>query len=171
MNWLKSFWLRIFPEKKAGLPPLKALPAPSDTTNQSRMAFWKQAINATFQPGAQELVVYFCVTRSASRARLIQQQALTQSMVRQADCKAEVLRLVGWQFDKPSVIVEVRATSERAWACEQVTTVGMREPFGYVVLASVFAPGLVNSMTMNKAELFRAPVRFALAEDSTYVRV
>jgi len=146
-------------------------PFQTTSSTEARIAFWKNTIGANFQPEAQELIVYFCVTRSASRAQTIQQRVLTLPEVDQADCKAEVLRLVGWEFDKPRVTVEVRATSELAWACEQINEMGLREPFGYIVLSSVFAPGLINSMTVARSELVKGPVRFSLSEDSSYLRV
>jgi hypothetical protein len=138
---------------------------------QDRGAFWKSSISARFRPGVQELIIYFCVSRSASRAQRIQQGVLEQPESKQTECKAEVLRLVGWEFDRPHITVEIKAKTSTSWDCCQINENGLREPFGYIVLSTVYALGLVNSFTIHRNDLLRRAVRFQLTENSGCTRL
>ncbi|WP_287129653.1 hypothetical protein [Candidatus Cyanaurora vandensis] len=175
LKWLSSLFVakEAAPSVLTVAPRVPPSPAPTrqPTSSETRIAFWQNAISANFRPEMQELVIYFCVTRSASRAQNIQQSVLGQPEIAEFPCRAEVLRLVGWEFDKPHVMIQVSATGEQAWTCEQVNEAGLREPFGYVVLSSAYTAGLVNSMTIARHELRERSVRFLLNEDSSCLRL
>jgi hypothetical protein len=125
---------------------------------------WKPTISGRLQPELQELVIYFNVLRSESRASRIQQ------MIQQAGGKAEVLRLVGWELDQPNVTIEVHATPTGHWQCQQHEAAGEREPYGYVVISSTFGVGLINSLSIPYGQL-RNHVCFQLDDRSQWTRV
>jgi hypothetical protein len=156
-------------ERPAALQPdvqkvaiLNALPVERDSSFQ---VFWKNSISGVFNASAEELVIYFCVSRSASRARKTQQQIQSEGG------SAEVLRLVGWDLEHPAVAVEVSVTGPAMWECRQLRMEGVREPFGYVVLSSAYSTGVVNSFSIRHEDLYKNPVRFLLDEHSACVRL
>ncbi len=178
LTFLKQFLAVVFSAPKAEvvrvpIPHISALdPTPTGPTSQGgSSSFWKSSITAQFRPGVRELVIYFCVSRSASRAQQIQQMVLAQPALQEAECKAEILRLVGWEFDKPHVTVEVTSLANKLWRCRQVNETGIREPFGYIVLSSVYAPGLVSSFTVAREDLKDNSVRFQLSDNSAITRL
>jgi hypothetical protein len=130
-----------------------------------KQEFWKPTITGRLQPGLQELVIYFNVLRSESRAYR------TQQMIQQAGGKAEVLRLVGWELDQPNVTIEVNATRTGNWKCQQHEAAGKREPYGYVVMSSVFGVGLINSLTIPYGQLKDRSLCFQLDDRSQWTRV
>ncbi|MGA7953180.1 MAG: hypothetical protein WCA07_06610 [Gloeobacterales cyanobacterium] len=127
--------------------------------------FWKPTITGRLQPDLQELVIYFNVLRSESRAYK------TQQMIQRAGGKAEVLRLVGWEFYQPHVTITVKATDTGNWKCQQHEAAGKREPYGYVVMSSVFRVGLVNSLTIPHRQLKNHSLRFQLDDRSQWTRI
>jgi hypothetical protein len=126
---------------------------------------WKPTISGRLQPELQELVIYFHVLRSESRAYR------TQQMIQQAGGKAEVLRLVGWELDQPDVTIEVNATNTGDWKCQQQETAGKQEPYGYVVLSSVFGIGLINSLSIPYEQIKNRSLYFRLDDRSQWTRV
>jgi hypothetical protein len=166
---MKAFSLFSMGERPMALQPdvkqvamLNALPVERESGFQ---VFWKNSIAGVFNQSAKELVIYFCVSRSASRARKTQQQ------IQAAGGSAEILRLVGWDLENPSVAVEVNVTGPATWECRQLRMEGVREPFGYVILSSTYSPGVVNSFSIRHEDLYRNPVRFLLDEHSACVRL
>jgi hypothetical protein len=170
----KAFSLFSLGEKPMGAQPtalqpgakkvelFNTLPVQRDSGFQ---VFWKNSISGLFNPGSEELIIYFCVSRSASRARKTQQQIQAEGGA------AEILRLVGWDLENPAVAVEVGVTGPETWECRQLKMEGVREPFGYVILSSSYAPGMINSFSIRYEELYRQPVRFLLDEHSSCVRL
>jgi hypothetical protein len=166
---IKAFSLFTMGDRPAALQPdvqkvaiLNALPVVRDSGFQ---VFWKNSIAGIFNARAEELIIYFCVSRSASRARKTQQQIQAEGG------SAEVLRLVGWDLENPAVAVEVSVTGPAMWECRQLRMEGVREPFGYVVLSSSYSTGVVNSFSVRHEDLYRNPVRFLLDENSSCVRL
>jgi hypothetical protein len=141
---------------------LNALPVERDYGFQ---VFWKNSISGVFNASAEELVIYFCVSRSASRARKTQQQIQSEGG------SAEILRLVGWDLEHPAVAVEVSVTGPAMWECRQLRMEGVREPFGYVILSSSYSTGVVNSFSIRHEDLYKNPVRFLLDENSACMRL
>ena len=127
--------------------------------------FWKGAISGEFRKDTQELIIYFYVSRSASRAQSFKQEISAQGG------SAKVLRLVSWDYTNPCVSLEVRAIGPETWECKQIKTAGIREPFGYVVLSSSYVKGLVNSLTIVRRELHQHPIRFQVDENSNCIRL
>ncbi len=161
---MKAFSLFSMGERPMTLPPdvkqvamLNASPVERESGFQ---VFWKNSISGVFNQSAEELVIYFCVSRSASRARKTQQQ------IQAAGGSAEILRLVGWDLENPAVAVEVSVTGPAMWECRQLRMEGVREPFGYVILSSTYSVGVVNSFSIRHEDLYRNPVRFLLDENS-----
>ncbi len=141
--------------------PRSAPPQKSKTVQQ---AFWKSSISGQLQPGLQDLVIYFHVLRSKTRAYR------TQQIIQKAGGKAEVLRLVGWELDQPSVTIEVKA-SETRWKCQQREAAGKEEPYGYVVMSSIFGIGLINSLSIPYEQLKNRSLCFQLDDHSQWTRV
>jgi hypothetical protein len=132
--------------------------------------FWRSEITGTLHPQDSFILLYFCVCRTASAACRIQKAVLERLQSTNAQTnKAEILRLVAWDHEVPHVCLEVSQSNDR-WVCKQRNEFGVREPFGYVVLTTAFAPGLLNSLRLTTAELSGPPVRYLLREDSTCVR-
>jgi hypothetical protein len=127
--------------------------------------FWKGSISGAFRKDTQELVIYFYVSRSASRAQTFKQEIAAEGG------SAEVLRLVSWDYNNPCVSLEVSAVGPETWECMQIKTEGIREPFGYVVLSSSYVKGLVNSLTIVRRELYQHPMRFQVDENSNCTRL
>jgi hypothetical protein len=160
----------FFPRKPVPIDPISIIP---DATAQAPLVkeevlspvFWQGSVSGNFQVDSKELVIYFYVSRSASRAQKLKQE------ISSAGGSVEVLRLVGWDFSKPCVILAVHATSRATWECEQIQTEGIREPFGYVVISSSYVPGLVNSVSIVHEELYKHVVRFQVDENSVCVRL
>jgi hypothetical protein len=166
---MKAFSLFTMGERPPSLQPgvekvaqLNALPIERESGFQ---VFWKNSISGIFNQGTEELVIYFCVSRSANRARKTQQQ------IQAAGGSAEILRLVGWDLENPAVAVEVSVTGPVMWECRQLRMEGAREPFGYVILSSTYSTGVVNSFSMRHEDLYKHPVRFLLDENSACVRL
>jgi hypothetical protein len=166
---MKAFSLFTMGDRSAALQPdaqklaiLNALPAGG---NSGFQVFWKNSISGIFNAHAKELVIYFCVSRSASRARKTQQQIQAEGG------SAEILRLVGWDLENPAVAVEVSVTGPTMWECRQIKMEGVREPFGYVILSSSYSTGVINSFSIRYEDLYRNPVRFLLDENSSCTRL
>jgi hypothetical protein len=147
---------------KASVPT--ARPAISEKEVPSSV-FWKGSISGEFRKDTQELIIYFYVSRSASRAQTFKQE------ISAAGGSAEVLRLVSWDYTNPCVSLEVSAIGPETWECTQIKTEGIREPFGYVVLSSSYVKGLVNSLTIVRRELYQHPMRFQVDEKSNCIRL
>ena len=148
--------------QKASVPPSR--PAASEKEVPSSV-FWKGSIAGEFRKDTQELIIYFYVSRSASRAQTFKQE------ISAAGGSAEVLRLVSWDYTNPCVSLEVSAIGPETWECMQIKTEGIREPFGYVVLSSSYVKGLVNSLTIVRRELYNHPMRFQVDEKSNCIRL
>lgn len=128
--------------------------------------FWRSEITGVLYPHESFLILYFCVCRTASAACRIQKAVLERMSSTSNDAKAEILRLVGWDLEVPHVVLEVSINNSR-WVCKQRNEFGVREPFGYVVLTTAFAPGLLNSIRLTSDELHGPPIRYLLKEDSS----
>lgn len=170
LNLLKKIVDRFFLKKRTPVEPVNIIPdatihAPLIKEEVLSSVFWQGSVSGNFQVDFKELIIYFYVSRSASRAQKLKQE------ISAAGGSVEVLRLVGWDFSKPCVVLEVHATSKETWECEQIQTEGIREPFGYVVLSSSYVPGVVNSVSISREELYRHPVRFQVDENSVCVRL
>lgn len=154
-------------ELPAASPPVRRTPlSPSrPIIRQTEREFWKPTITGRLLPDVQELVIYFNVLRSENRAYKIQQ------MIQQAGGSAEVLRLVGWELDQPHVTIEVTATNTGSWECQQREAAGKREPYGYVVMSSIFGIGLINSLTIPYRQLKNRSLCFQLDDQSQWTRV
>ncbi|MGA7953933.1 MAG: hypothetical protein WCA07_10485 [Gloeobacterales cyanobacterium] len=148
--------------QKASLP--SARPAISKKVDP-RSIFWKGSISGEFRKDAQELIIYFYVSRSASRAQTLKQEISAQGG------SAEILRLVSWDYSNTSIFLEVRALGHERWECVQIKTEGIREPFGYIVLSSCYVKGLVNSFIIVRRELYQHPMRFQVDENSNCIRL
>jgi hypothetical protein len=143
----------------------KAVTSISTASEKENSIFWKASISGEFRKDIQELVIYFYVSRSASRARTFKQE------ISVAGGSAEVLRLVSWDYSNPCVSLEVSAIGPETWECVQIKTEGIREPFGYLVLSSSYVKGLVNSFTVVRQELYKHPMRFQVDESSNCTRL
>ncbi len=132
---------------------------------QTEREFWKPTITGNLWPNLQELVIYCNVLRSESRAYK------TQQMIQKAGGNAEVLRLVGWELDQPHVTIEVTATNTGSWTCQQREAAGKREPYGYIVMSSIFGIGLINSLTIPYGQLRNRSLCFQLDDQSQWTRV
>jgi hypothetical protein len=144
----------------------KAMTSPVSTASERENSiFWKASISGEFRKDIQELVIYFYVSRSASRAQTFKQEIFA------AGGSAEVLRLVSWDYSNPCVSLEVSAIGPETWECVQIKTEGIREPFGYLVLSSSYVKGLVNSFTVVRRELYQHPMRFQVDESSNCTRL
>lgn len=140
-------------------------PSASTSSEKETSIFWKASISGEFRKDRKELVIYFYVSRSASRAQTFKQE------ISAAGGSAEVLRLVSWDYSNPCVSLEVTAIGPETWECVQIKTEGIREPFGYLVLSSSYVKGLVNSLTVVRQELYRHPIRFQVDENSNCIRL
>jgi hypothetical protein len=147
---------------KASVPT--ARPAVSKKVDPQSI-FWKVSISDEFRKDAQELIIYFYVSRSASRAQTLMQEISAKGG------SAEILRLVSWDYSNTSVFLEVRAIGHERWECVQIKTGGIREPFGYIVLSSCYVKGLVNSLIIVRRELYQHPMRFQVDENSNCIRL
>jgi hypothetical protein len=165
-----SWFLGLF-QKPTKTPQSASTPTVVAQQKTVPSSFWKSFITARFRPGMRELTVYFCVTRSATRAQRLQQAVIDLPELKEAECKAEILRLVGWEFHKPHITLEIISRTKNIWECSQVNELGIREPFGYVVLSTVYVAGMVNSLTVSYEEVQRQPVRFLLSENSTCLKL
>lgn len=155
-------------EAKTSVSQIASLPAPRPAISEKEVAspvFWKGSISGEFRKDTQELIIYFYVSRSASRAQSFKQEISAQGG------SAKVLRLVSWDYTNPCVSLEVRAIGPETWECKQIKTAGIREPFGYVVLSSSYVKGLVNSLTIVRRELHQHPIRFQVDENSNCIRL
>ena len=165
----KNLWVKIRSlfslEERPTVIPMSPARRSAPPEALPKQEFWKPTITGRLQPGFQELVIYFNVLRSESRAYR------TQQMIQQAGGKAEVLRLVGWELDQPNVTIEVNATRTGNWKCQQHEAAGKREPYGYVVMSSVFGVGLINSLTIPYGQLKDRSLRFQLDDRSQWTRV
>ncbi len=140
-------------------------PSISVSSERESSVFWKGSISGAFRKDTQELIIYFYVSRSASRAQTFKQEIAAEGG------SAEVLRLVSWDYNNPCVSLEVSAIGPETWECTQIKTEGIREPFGYVVLSSSYVKGLVNSLTIVRRELYQHPMRFQVDEKSNCTRL
>jgi hypothetical protein len=155
-------------EAKTSVSQIASLPAPRPAISEKEVAssvFWKGSISGEFRKDTQELIIYFYISRSASRAQTFKQEISAEGG------SAEVLRLVSWDYTNPCVSLEVRAIGPERWECAQIKTEGIREPFGYVVLSSSYVKGLVNSLTIVRRELYQHPMRFQVDENSNCIRL
>ncbi len=164
---IKRVLKHLLPPKatKTNVSP-KAIASPIFTSSERETSiFWKASISGEFRKDVQELVIYFYVSRSASRAQTFKQE------ISAAGGSAEVLRLVSWDYSNPCVSLEVSAIGPETWECVQIKTEGIREPFGYLVLSSSYVKGLVNSLTVVRQELYKHPMRFQVDENSNCTRL
>jgi hypothetical protein len=167
-NLLGKIRTLFAPEEKLAASPLvqsTALSPSKPIIRQTEREFWKPTITGQLRPDGQELVIYFNVLRSESRAYK------TQQMIQHAGGNAEVLRLVGWELDQPHVTIEVNATDTGSWECQQREAAGKREPYGYVVMSSIFGIGLTNSLTIPYVQLKNRSLCFQLDDQSQWTRV
>ena len=153
------------PEEQLAASPLvqsTPLSLSKPLIRQTGREFWKPAITGQLRPDGQELVIYFNVPRSESRAYK------TQQMIQHAGGNAEVLRLVGWELDQPHVTIEVNATNSGSWECQQHEAKGKREPYGYVVMSSIFGIGLKMDWSPCHSLSILARVISGLSATSTF---
>jgi hypothetical protein len=162
---IKRVLKHLLPPKDAKTNVSQKVSVPTPRPAVSESVFWKGSISGEFRKDTQELIIYFYVSRSASRAQTFKQE------ISALGGSAEVLRLVSWDYTNPCVSLEVSAIGPETWECMQIKTEGIREPFGYVVLSSSYVKGLVNSLTIVRRELYQHPMRFQVDENSNCVRL
>jgi hypothetical protein len=155
----------LLPPKEAKTSVSQKASVPTSRPAVSESIFWKASISGEFRKDAQELIIYFYVSRSASRSQTFKQE------ISAAGGSVEVLRLVSWDYSNPCVSLEVTAIGPETWECIQIKTEGIREPFGYLVLSSSYVKGLVNSLTIVRRELYKSPMRFQVDENSNCTRL